>query len=76
MCVRVVRRVQADTDPRPPHDRGRTTVLIGDGASDRHAALVADAVFAKDSLAAWCDSEGVAYMPFDGLDDVRRVLCA
>ena len=51
-------------------------MLIGDGTSDRHAALVADVVFAKDSLAAWCDSAGVTYTPFDGLDDVRRVLCA
>ena len=31
--------------------RGQTTVLIGDGASDRKAALLADVVFAKDALA-------------------------
>ena len=31
--------------------RGQTTVLVGDGASDRKAALLADVVFAKDSLA-------------------------
>ena len=31
--------------------RGRTTVLIGDGTSDRKAALLADVVFAKAELA-------------------------
>ena len=34
--------------------RGRTTVLVGDGASDQKAALLADVVFAKDGLARWC----------------------
>jgi 2-hydroxy-3-keto-5-methylthiopentenyl-1-phosphate phosphatase len=33
------------------HHRGRTTVLVGDGVSDRKAALLADVVFAKDALA-------------------------
>ncbi len=32
--------------------RGRATVLVGDGTSDRKAALLADVVFAKDGLAA------------------------
>ena len=42
--------------------RGQTTVLIGDGASDRKAALLADVVFAKDSLADWCTAFGVAML--------------
>jgi 2-hydroxy-3-keto-5-methylthiopentenyl-1-phosphate phosphatase len=54
--------------------RGKTTVLVGDGASDRHAALVADLVFAKDELADWCETAGVAFTPFDCLDDVRGAL--
>jgi 2-hydroxy-3-keto-5-methylthiopentenyl-1-phosphate phosphatase len=54
--------------------RGRTTVLIGDGASDRPAASLADVVFAKDPLASWCSASGVAYTPFETLDDVRGVL--
>jgi HAD superfamily phosphoserine phosphatase-like hydrolase len=33
---------------------GRTTVLVGDGASDRRGAAVADRVFAKADLAKWC----------------------
>jgi 2-hydroxy-3-keto-5-methylthiopentenyl-1-phosphate phosphatase len=54
--------------------RGRSTMLIGDGASDRKAALLADAVFAKDALAAWCSAFGVEFVPFETLADVHRVL--
>jgi 2,3-diketo-5-methylthio-1-phosphopentane phosphatase len=56
------------------HHRGQTTVLIGDGASDRKAALLADLVFAKDALASWCGAFGIDFVPFETLDDVRRVL--
>ena len=51
--------------------RGLTTVLIGDGASDRKAALLADVVFAKGSLAAWCEHNGVACRRFDRLAHVQ-----
>lgn len=51
--------------------RGRTTVLVGDGASDRKAAALADHVFAKDALARWCDRFALPYVPFGDLDDVR-----
>jgi 2-hydroxy-3-keto-5-methylthiopentenyl-1-phosphate phosphatase len=61
---------------RDAQARGRTAVLIGDGASDRQAALLADVVFAKGTLASWCSTSGVTYTPFDTLDDVRRALCA
>jgi 2-hydroxy-3-keto-5-methylthiopentenyl-1-phosphate phosphatase len=54
--------------------RGRTTVLVGDGASDRKAALIADVVFAKDALAAWCATFGVPAVPFATLHDVHRAL--
>jgi 2-hydroxy-3-keto-5-methylthiopentenyl-1-phosphate phosphatase len=54
--------------------RGRDTVLVGDGISDRKAALLADVVFAKGSLAAWCSATGVSYVPFTTLDDVRYAL--
>ena len=56
--------------------RGQTTVLVGDGASDRKAALLADIVFAKDSLAEWCATFGVPAWPFATLDDVRQALVA
>ena len=54
--------------------RGQTTVLVGDGASDRKAALLADVVFAKDSLAIWCVTFGVRALPFSTLEDVRQAL--
>ena len=54
--------------------RGRTTVLVGDGASDQKAALLADVLFAKDGLARWCDRAGVPYHPFTTLADVHAVL--
>jgi 2-hydroxy-3-keto-5-methylthiopentenyl-1-phosphate phosphatase len=54
--------------------RGQSTVLIGDGASDRKAALLADVVFAKDALATWCDACGVDYVAFETLADVHGAL--
>ena len=54
--------------------RGRTTVLVGDGTSDRKAALLADLVFAKAGLARWCAANGVAFHPFDTLADVQVAL--
>jgi 2-hydroxy-3-keto-5-methylthiopentenyl-1-phosphate phosphatase len=54
--------------------RGQSTMLIGDGASDRKAALLADVVFAKDALASWCAAFGVEYFPFTTLADVQRML--
>ena len=51
--------------------RGRQTVLVGDGVSDRRAAVVADVVFAKDGLARWCAEETVPFYPFETLAEVR-----
>ena len=59
---------------RAAQARGQITVLVGDGASDRHAARAADVVFAKDELAQWCDTAGVEYFGFETLTDVRAVL--
>jgi 2-hydroxy-3-keto-5-methylthiopentenyl-1-phosphate phosphatase len=54
--------------------RGRTTVLVGDGISDRKAALLADMVFAKGGLRHWCARNGVPHRRFDVLDEVRAAL--
>ena len=54
--------------------RGRSTVLVGDGASDRKAALLADVVFAKAGLADWCEHNGIPFRRFATLDDVRTAL--
>ena len=56
------------------HQRGQTTILVGDGASDQKAALLADVVFAKGVLARWCADAGVAHQHFETLDDVRAAL--
>lgn len=56
--------------------RGRLTLLVGDGTSDRKAALLADVLFAKGPLADWCEEAGVPYRPFNCLDDVHRALLA
>ena len=49
-------------------------VYVGDGVSDRCVSLAADRVFARDGLARWLDAQGVAYEPFEDLDDVRVAL--
>jgi 2,3-diketo-5-methylthio-1-phosphopentane phosphatase len=54
--------------------RGRTTVLVGDGVSDRKAAMLADVVYAKGRLRSWCAQHDVAHRPFDTLAGVRREL--
>ncbi len=52
--------------------RGFHTVLVGDGTSDRHGALVADRVLAKQSLLQWCEREGVAHKAFEDFRDVAE----
>jgi 2-hydroxy-3-keto-5-methylthiopentenyl-1-phosphate phosphatase len=49
-------------------------VYVGDGYSDRCAALRADRVFARDGLARYLDSRGVPYEPFDDFFDVAARL--
>ncbi len=55
--------------------RGRTTIFVGDGISDRKAALLADVLFATGRLAEWCDASGVDFEYFDSLADVHSALC-
>ena len=54
--------------------QGFTTVLVGDGASDRKAAALADVVFAKGALARWCRAGGVPSTEFETLADVHELL--
>jgi 2-hydroxy-3-keto-5-methylthiopentenyl-1-phosphate phosphatase len=53
---------------------GLVTVFVGDGTSDRKAALLADVLFAKGALAAWCDEREVDFTSFRTLDDVHAEL--
>lgn len=56
--------------------RGRTAVFVGDGISDRKAALLADVLYAKGNLAEWCELADVEHTPFDTLVEVHRSLCS
>ncbi len=51
---------------------GRAVVFVGDGPSDRYAAHHADVIFAKASLAGWCEVENVPYEPWERLSDVAE----
>jgi HAD superfamily phosphoserine phosphatase-like hydrolase len=53
---------------------GSPVVYIGDGYSDRCAAIAADRRFARHSLARDLDRLGVDYTPFEDFDDVREAL--
>jgi 2-hydroxy-3-keto-5-methylthiopentenyl-1-phosphate phosphatase len=53
---------------------GRPLVYVGDGSSDRCAALACDRVFARDFLARFLIGEGVPYEPFETLHDVVAAL--
>jgi 2-hydroxy-3-keto-5-methylthiopentenyl-1-phosphate phosphatase len=63
-------KMQAVLDARA---RG-SVAFVGDGVSDRFAALYSDVVFAKGTLPRYCDEHGVAYEAWRDFDDVRRVL--
>lgn len=54
-----------------PNDR---IVYIGDGVSDFCPAEHADIIFAKKSLAAYCNEHRLPHYPFVTLDDVARQL--
>ena len=53
---------------------GERYVYVGDGYSDRCAALAAERVFARDALAAYLDDRGFPYEPFRDFTDLRARL--
>ncbi|HEX4930724.1 MAG TPA: haloacid dehalogenase-like hydrolase [Gaiellaceae bacterium] len=53
---------------------GEPYIYVGDGYSDRCAALAADRVFARDGLAAYLDLRGFPYEPFRDFRDLRERL--
>ena len=57
---------------RRHRDADRAVVFVGDGPSDRYAAHHADTIFAKSSLAAWCEVENIPYEPWERLADVAE----
>jgi 2,3-diketo-5-methylthio-1-phosphopentane phosphatase len=66
-CKRTVAERYAD---------GGELVYVGDGYSDRCAALASDRVFATRGLARYLDEQGVAYEYFDDFDDIARSLAS
>ena len=61
----IIRRVRKKQQP---------VVFIGDGLSDRFAVEVADVVFAKHELLAYCRDRGMACRPFETFGDVQKEL--
>lgn len=59
---------------RDARGRGRRTIFIGDGVSDRKAASIADEVYAKARLATWCRETGTAFTSYESMADVHRHL--
>jgi len=55
---------------RDARTRGRYTIFVGDGVSDREAVTVADEVFAKAPLAAWCRRQAIACREISSFADV------
>ena len=54
--------------------RGLHVAFVGDGVSDRYAAVHADTVFAKDHLAIVCGREAIPYLPWTTFADVSTWL--
>ena len=54
-------------------EHGRVA-FVGDGASDRYAALYSDVVFAKDALVEIATADEVPFFPWTSFDDVRAHL--
>jgi len=59
---------------RQAKEAGQTTVFLGDGLSDRGAAVEADLLFAKAGLARFCQEESIPFRQFDTFSEVQAVL--
>ncbi len=55
-------------------DGGHPVTFVGDGISDRCAALGADRVFARDDLARWLDEQSAAYEPWVDFDELAHTM--
>jgi 2,3-diketo-5-methylthio-1-phosphopentane phosphatase len=53
---------------------GAIAIFVGDGMSDRYAATCADIVFAKDTLAAYCETVSIPYTPYATLATVAGAI--
>jgi len=64
-------KAQAIEGPVP---RGERTIFVGDGSTDRFAAEVADIVFARRRLLAYCQGHGIPCYPFEDFRPVTERL--
>jgi HAD superfamily phosphoserine phosphatase-like hydrolase len=63
-----------ETCKRASLPQNGAVVFVGDGYSDRCAALAADRVFARDGLATYLHDRGVAHEPFEDFDQLGDAL--
>ncbi|MGQ9514222.1 MAG: HAD-IB family phosphatase [Thermoproteota archaeon] len=54
--------------------RGYLPVFIGDGVSDRDAALCAEIIFAKRELASFCEQKGLKYYRFASFGEIGSII--
>jgi 2,3-diketo-5-methylthio-1-phosphopentane phosphatase len=51
-------------------EKGKLTIYVGDGLSDKCAASKADVVFAKGDLRRYCEANGIMHLAFEVLSEV------
>jgi len=61
---------------RELNDSGCQTIYIGDGRSDQCVSAKMQTLFAKGALRKWCQSQGVAHVPFETLTHVTKQIFA
>ena len=54
--------------------QGYTTVFVGNGVTDRCAAMTASLTFAKDELARWSHSQKIEAIPYRDFRDIEKEL--
>lgn len=69
LCLLCNRRCKRH-DLRTRMPEGAPLVYVGDGISDRCAALMADRVYARDGLAEYLSELGAPYVPFDDFAEI------
>lgn len=54
--------------------KGKLTIYVGDGLSDKCAVSKADIVFAKGDLKQYCEKNDIKHFAFDSLDEVAGMI--
>lgn len=56
------------------HHRNKKIIYIGDGLTDTCVSGYADLLFAKDSLARYCEKQKMNFVPFNNFGDIHQYL--